>query len=85
MSLPAEAHSSMPSRTASAPYFSMRSSGLGLLPRVLDILRPILSRTMPVKYTLRNGTSCMNSSPAMIMRATQKKMMSGAVTRSLVG
>src|SRR5690606_18155438 len=27
-----------------------------------------------------NGTSPMNSSPAMIMRATQKKMISGPVT-----
>ena len=55
------------------------------MPRVLDILRPILSRTMPVKYTLEKGCLPMNSSPAMIMRATQKKMISGPVTKSLVG
>ena len=40
---------------------------------------------MLVKNTLRNGTSPVNSKPAMIMRATQKKMMSGPVTKSFVG
>ena len=55
------------------------------MPRVLDILRPCLSRTIPVKYTLRKGTLAINSLPAMTILATQKKMMSGPVTRSLVG
>ena len=40
---------------------------------------------IPVKYTCRKGTSRMYSSPAMIIRATQKKMMSGPVTSALVG
>ena len=31
---------------------------------------------MPVMYTSRNGTSSMNFSPNIIIRATQKKMMS---------
>jgi myo-inositol-hexaphosphate 3-phosphohydrolase len=33
----------------------------------------------------RNGTSSMNLSPIMIIRATQKKMMSKPVTSTLVG
>ena len=36
-------------RIPSAPYLAIRSSGSGELPSCLDILRPILSRTMPVK------------------------------------
>ena len=38
-----------------------------------------------VKKTLLNGLSCWKRYPAIIMRATQKKMMSGPVTRSVVG
>ena len=44
-------------RTPSAPYSAIRSSGSGELPSCFDILRPILSRTIPVKYTLPNGFS----------------------------
>ena len=47
-SFPAGEVSSMPTRTPSAPYCSMRAMGSGLLPRDLDIFRPCLSRTMPV-------------------------------------
>ena len=36
-------------------------------------------------YTLCKGTSFMNSFPAIIILATQKKRISGPVTRSLVG
>ncbi len=72
-------------RSASAPYIAMMSSGSGELPRLFDILRPCLSRMMLVKNTLPKGFSSLNSKPAMIMRATQKKMMSGPVTRSVVG
>ena len=85
MSLPAGAESIIPMRTPSAPNFSMSSMGSGELPRLLDILRPSLSRTIPVKYTFLNGNLPIYSSPAMIIRATQKKIMSGPVTRSLVG
>ena len=35
--------------------------------------------------TRLNGTSSMKCRPIIIIRATQKKMMSAAVTRSLVG
>ena len=61
------------------------ATNTGLLPSCFDIFLPISSRTIPVKYTLRKGTSPIYSIPAIIMRATQKKMMSGAVTRSAVG
>ena len=47
--LPAGAESIMPMRTPSAPYFSIRPMGSGELPRLFDILRPSLSRTIPVK------------------------------------
>ena len=49
ISFPAELHRSIPRRTASAPYLSIRSSGSGELPRVLDIFLPSLSLTMPVR------------------------------------
>ena len=38
-----------------------------------------------VDVDLPEGTSPMNLRPIMIMRATQKKMMSNPVTRTLVG
>ena len=38
----------IPTRTPSAPYFSIKSIGSGELPNDLDILRPSLSRTIPV-------------------------------------
>mgnify|MGYP003694230255 CR=1 FL=1 len=64
---------------------SMRSSGSMMLPFDLDILSPCSSRMRPVMYTSRNGTSPANLSPIMIIRATQKKMMSKPVTRTEVG
>ncbi len=56
-----------------------------MLPLDFDILSPFSSRMRPVMYTSRNGTSPMNLRPSMIMRATQKKMMSKPVTSTLVG
>jgi hypothetical protein len=56
-----------------------------MLPFDFDIFCPSRSRTMPVMYTSRNGTSPMSLSPIMSMRATQKKMMSKPVTRTAVG
>ena len=85
ISFPAGAESIIPIRTPSAPNLSMSSNGSGELPNDLDILRPSLSRTIPVKYTFLKGNLPMYSSPAIIIRATQKKIISGAVTRSLVG
>ena len=55
------------------------------LPLVFDIFSPCSSRMRPVMYTSRNGTSPMNFRPIIIMRATQKKMMSKPVTSTLVG
>ena len=64
---------------------SMMSSGSSMLPLVFDIFSPCSSRMSPVMYTSRNGTSPMNFRPIIIMRATQKKMMSKPVTSTLVG
>ena len=47
--LPVGALRITPKRSASAPYLAMRSSGSGELPSDFDILRPCLSRMMPVK------------------------------------
>ena len=46
------------------------------LPFILDIFSPFSSRTMACRNTVRNGTSPMKWRPIIIMRATQKKMMS---------
>ncbi len=67
-------------RSASAPKRCTTSSGSIPLPSDLDMRRPVWSRTVPVRYTSRKGTSPRNSKPDMIIRATQKKMISGAVT-----
>ena len=85
MSFPAGAESIIPILTPSAPYSSMSFNGSGELPSDLDIFLPSLSRTMPVKYTFRKGILPVYSYPAIIIRATQKKIISGPVTRSLVG
>ena len=55
MSFPAEALNNNPTRTPSAPNFSINSNGSGEFPSDFDILRRCLSRTNPVKYTLLNG------------------------------
>ena len=55
------------------------------LPLVLDILSPFSSVTIEVRYTVRNGTLPMKCRPIIIIRATQKKMMSGPVTSTLLG
>jgi len=49
ISFPAGAASIIPIRTPSAPYLSISSNGSGELPKDFDILRPSLSRTIPVK------------------------------------
>ncbi len=61
------------------------SSGSMTLPLDFDILSPCSSSMSPVMYTSRKGTSPVNLSPIIIMRATQKKMMSKPVTSALVG
>src|SRR5690606_237726 len=84
-SLPAGEQSNIPTRTPSAPNLLINSSGSGQLPKDLLILRPNLSRTIPVRYTLSNGFLFLYSHPAIIIRATQKNRISGAVTRSFGG
>ncbi len=55
------------------------------LPFTLDIFSPFSSTTIGVRYTVRNGTLPMKCRPIIIMRATQKKMMSGPVTMTALG
>ncbi|MNE69630.1 hypothetical protein D3C80_1653650 [compost metagenome] len=69
---------------------STMSSGSRTLPLDLDIFWPWPSRTRPCTYTVLNGTCGVPSSflircmVSMIMRATQKKMMSKPVTSTSV-
>ena len=76
MSLPGALPVISVSRSASAPYFPITSSGSMPLPSDLLILRPCSSRTRPWKSTVLNGRSPICSYPEKIMRMTQKKMMS---------
>ena len=59
--------------------------GSTTLPLVLDILAPCSSSTRLWISTVLNGTSPRKWMPIIIMRATQKKMMSKPVTSTLVG
>ena len=82
MSPPGFAPRARVNRTASAPKRSIQSSGSTVLPRDLDILRPLASRTRPCRATMRNGTASAGSRPAIAYRpsiiilATQKNRMS---------
>ena len=70
---------------------SIKSIGSSTLPLDLDIFCPCPSRTKPCTYTVLNGTcglpslSLIKYSVIIIIRATQKKMMSKPVTNTLVG
>ncbi len=44
-----------------------------------------VSRAVPCRYTALNGRCFMKWNPAMIIRATQKNRISGAVTSVLPG
>ena len=85
MSLPGLLPVTSASRSASAPYWSITSSGSMPLPSDLDIFRPWASRTRPWINTVRNGTFPVCSMAEKIMRATQKKMISYPVTSVSVG
>ena len=76
MSLPGVEPSTSMNRRASAPYWAMTSSGSMPLPRLLDILRPWLSRTMPWMQTVWKGALPVYARPEKIIRLTQKPMMS---------
>ena len=77
--MPGVARATSVKRRASVPYCSMSSRGLTSFPLVFDILSPFSSRTSPLMKTVRKGTSPAKRMPSMIMRATQKKMMSKPV------
>ena len=70
---------------------SIMSSGSSTLPFDLDILSPLSSRIKPVTYTVLNGTcglpfsSFTKCSVIIIMRATQKKIISKPVTSTSDG
>ncbi len=70
---------------------SMMSKGSSTLPLDLDIFWPSASRTKPWTYTVLNGicgepSGCLTKCMVIItIRATQKKMMSKPVTKTLVG
>ena len=84
-SFPAAELSIKPTLTESAPYSSISLIASGELPSCLDIFLRSLSLTIPVKYTLENGFSFLNSYPEIIILATQKNMISGPVTKACVG
>jgi hypothetical protein len=85
MSVPTAAAEMTVNRRASAPKRSTTSSGSMPFPRDLDIFRPRVSLTVAWRYTVLKGASPMNSYPAMIIRATQKKRISGAVESTCPG
>ena len=75
----------MVKRRASAPNSSTSSSGSMTLPLDFDILAPSASRIRALMKTRSNGTFPVKCRPIIIIRATQKKMMSKPVTRVSVG
>jgi hypothetical protein len=79
--LSASARASICSRVAPCTT----SRGSMTFPFVLLILSPFSSVTIAVRYTVRNGTFPMKCRPIIIIRATQKKMMSGPVTSTAFG
>ncbi|MCY1366205.1 hypothetical protein D9M69_530880 [compost metagenome] len=64
------------SSSAGSSMPSIRSTGSSTLPSDLLIFLPWASRTRPWMYTSLNGTVPMKCLVIMIIRATQKKMMS---------
>ncbi len=71
--------------SASTSTPSIRSSGSSTFPFDFDIFWPSSSRTIALMYTSRNGMRPVNQVVVMIMRATQKKMMSKPVTSTFDG
>ena len=64
---------------ASAPWAAISSSGSMPVPRLFDMRRPSAAWTVEWMITSLNGLSPISSMPAMIIRFTQRKMMSRAV------
>ncbi len=73
------------SRSASWEMPSITSSGSIVLPFDFDIFWPSASRTIALMYTSRKALTPANCRVVMIMRATQKKMMSKPVTSTVEG
>ncbi len=63
----------------------MISSGSGGISERLRHLAPALVADDAGEEDIAERNLAVNSRPAMIMRATQKKMMSGPVTSTFVG
>ena len=55
------------------------------VPRLFDIRRPSGAWMTELMFTSAKGTSPVNSRPIITIRATQRKMMSRAVTSTSVG
>ncbi len=55
------------------------------VPSDLDMRRPSGAWMIEVMWTSENGSTPVNSSPIMIIRATHRKMMSRPVTSASVG
>ena len=72
-------------RRASAPYLSTICRGSMPVPSDFDMRRPSAACTWQWMATSENGTSPMNSRPVMIIRLTQRKMISRAVQFMSVG
>ena len=64
---------------------SIKSRGSKVLPIDLDIFLPCSSSTRAWIYISLKGTSSMKCKPNIIIRATQKKIISNAVTNVEVG
>ncbi len=75
----------MPTLTPSAPYWAMRSSGSGELPSCLLILPAYLVAHYACEVNIVEGLLACIFISAIIMRATQKNMISGPVTSVAVG
>jgi hypothetical protein len=72
-------------RSASAPDSSITDSGSTTLPFVFDIFDPYGSRIRPDSETVWNGSASVRWRPSIIIRATQKKRISYAVSMTDVG
>ena len=84
-SWPGEAFSTKENLRASAPCLSDSSNGSIVFPRLLDIFLPFESLTRPWTSMSLNGMSFWKLMPIIIIRATQKNMMSNPTTNNDVG
>src|SRR5207244_1532980 len=76
---------SSPYRVASAPYSSTASRGSIPVPRLFDMRRPSGALIVAWMLTVWKGMSSISSRPAMIMRASHKKMIPRSVELTSFG